>query len=264
MEEAKRQLLPTPVIVVPLGKCMYTCQKGTVPDLANNSKVVKDFEASLEQFATGSVERAYMNAMLANAIMVADGVKSKADRRNRLLEDVDHTCKEMEDCIELNARWWEIFKMGLSFVIAGFFSWAIFAFVASIPFFKGALAKTDHGTGYAAIITTLGGLMIWSPIRAKIAQRRAMRLSHYRRKATGRIWKEYGKGVKGEYYHGINSMNIAWQNMTGEEPPDQQIANMMLQGLFDESHEDEQIHTAPDFSLRDLLALLPWPRRKAA
>lgn len=250
----------TPAFVVPLGKCLVNTQIN--PQNADDARVADGFRKTLELFEIGSPQRTYYDTMLANALMVSNGMRSKSERRDAMLREAEKQRCEMDEAACQRDRFWERFRGGIDLVIVGGLLLTVCSFVASIPRVEDLLGGSKEG--YATIATTLGGVLIWSAIRARLDQRRYFKSSRYYRKTCGRVWKLYRVSVKKEYYRALNSVNIAWKQMTGETPPDAEITKEVMDALLQENADYDEINgDAPSTSfLREFFELFGARRRK--
>lgn len=230
-------VLHTPAFVVPLGKAMFNAQAD--PANKDDLQVVEDFRKTLQLHGIGSPERTYYDTVMANALTIARGIKTKLARRDAMLREAELRKSAIENRSSQSDRFHELLKAGFELVCTGGLFYALFAFVASVP----SIDRLIHGSseGYAAMATTLGGVLIWSALRTRFDQRRSLSLARRYRWLVNRIWKMYRVTVKREYYHALNSVNIAWEQMTGARPPDAELAKQMLEALLSEGEDYDQM-----------------------
>ena len=228
----------TPSFVVTLGQSEFYAHD---PANLDDIMIVRNFMRALERTKEESPLRAYYISMLGAAKMVERGMASKKKRRNARLEDAERKRSEKETHVSEKERIWEKAKAGFELLLTGGIFFALFSFAASLHSVEPLLSGSGHS--YGAIASTIGGLLIGSSLRARIELRRTIRASRIYHSETSHAWEVYNREMKQEYNQAINTVNIAWRQMTGRHAPDAKIAEMIVKAIMREANDYARINS---------------------
>jgi len=202
-------------------------------------KAADEFTGSIEAFPSGSRERQYLSELLMAAVSFSAGLARRQQERAQRIQAAEEERQFNFQRIVQTQRLDGIFKGGVQLLALGGLAYAMVSLIIDRGMFTGLDRQ------YASLATALASALIGSFCKAWWTGWRIDRIHDKYRNALRDAKLIYLAEAKQEYEFAAQEANLAWQKLTGRNPPVTDAFRVLIFSLLGDGECEREAEPEP-------------------